>query len=375
MSDLDLIEMRKSYAEAAEAEIRKEEGIYSSQITPVQTNDADFFKSIIYEHLVKEEDFKSMKLPDRPYYMEPWLRAGTLALLYAERGIGKTWLCLCIAIAITHKLSIGPWKTIKPVSCTYIDGEMSADDLQDRLKKLTASLPDPSAPLWILSSDLLHANNYPSPNLCDPYWREAIYEFFSEKKQYKILILDNLSSLTPGIIENEKQPWDEINQWLLSLRFLGVAVILVHHSGKSGEQRGTSGREDNLDISICLTRPKDYLAEDGAVFDVEFKKARGIKGSRIAKFTIQIQDVEGKLTWTTEKQKYGKKNLIIALLGQGVPQNKISEILNCNKGYVSRIKNEAISGGIINKDANGSCKFTISGKEEYGLIDIERYLR
>jgi putative DNA primase/helicase len=35
-------------------------------------------------------------------------------------------------------------------------------------------------------------------------------------------------------------------------------LLIVHHTGKGGEQRGTSRREDVLDTSISLRRPADY---------------------------------------------------------------------------------------------------------------------
>ncbi len=34
--------------------------------------------------------------------------------------------------------------------------------------------------------------------------------------------------------------------WLLDLRRRKIAVVIVHHAGRSGEMRGTSKREDNV---------------------------------------------------------------------------------------------------------------------------------
>ena len=48
--------------------------------------------------------------------------------------------------------------------------------------------------------------------------------------------------------------------WLLRLRRQGVAVLLVHHAGRSGNPRGTSKREDVLDTVIQLKHPEDYDA-------------------------------------------------------------------------------------------------------------------
>jgi putative DNA primase/helicase len=61
---------------------------------------------------------------------------------------------------------------------------------------------------------------------------------------------------------------------ILDLRRRGVAV--VHHAGVNGRQRGTSRREDTLDTVIALRRPSDYLATQGARFEVHFEKGRGL---------------------------------------------------------------------------------------------------
>jgi len=90
----------------------------------------------------------------------------------------------------------------------------------------------------------------------------------------KLWIIDNLASLASGIDENSKQDWDPINQWLLELRFAGISTIMLHHVNKVGGQRGTSAREDNLDVSVILKPPKNYTPEDGARFICHFSKAR-----------------------------------------------------------------------------------------------------
>ena len=51
--------------------------------------------------------------------------------------------------------------------------------------------------------------------------------------------------------------------WLLELRRRGMTVLLIHHAGKSGDQRGTSAREDIMDTVISLRRPREYsMAEE-----------------------------------------------------------------------------------------------------------------
>jgi len=47
----------------------------------------------------------------------------------------------------------------------------------------------------------------------------------------ELLILDNLSSLTVGLRENDSDGWSPIQEWLLRLRRRGISVLIVHHAG------------------------------------------------------------------------------------------------------------------------------------------------
>ena len=64
----------------------------------------------------------------------------------------------------------------------------------------------------------------------------------------KLVVFDNISTLFGAGPENEAEAWGPAQDLLLGLRRRGVAVLLVHHAGKSGAQRGTSRREDVLDV-------------------------------------------------------------------------------------------------------------------------------
>ena len=78
-----------------------------------------------------------------------------------------------------------------------------------------------------------------------------------------LLVLDNLSTLVTTGSENASDGWVPIQNWLLRLRRQGVAVLLIHHAGTNGLQRGTSRREDALDAVIALRHPEDYSPVQG----------------------------------------------------------------------------------------------------------------
>ena len=73
--------------------------------------------------------------------------------------------------------------------------------------------------------------------------------------------------------ENDSFAWEQVNNWLLQFRRHKIAVILIHHAGRSGETRGTSKREDATFWVIALDDAKKH-SEDmrGARFISRFTK-------------------------------------------------------------------------------------------------------
>lgn len=182
--------------------------------------------------------------------LDPILPEKGLAMLYAARGTGKTHVALGIGFAVATGTKFLNWSAPKPRCVLLIDGEMPAASLQERLASIVASAPsvdlDPTN-IRILAGDLVEAGGI--GNL-------ASLEVQNELDQWldgvDVVILDNLSSLTAVIRDNDAESWGPIQQWLLKLRRRGLSVLIVHHAGKGGEQRGTSRREDVLDTSISL---------------------------------------------------------------------------------------------------------------------------
>ena len=93
-----------------------------------------------------------------------------------------------------------------------------------------------------------------------------------------LIVVDNISCLCRSGRENEAESWLPVQGWALRQRAAGRAVLFIHHSGKNGEQRGASKREDILDTVIKLKRPVDYEPSQGAVFELIFRKGAASQG-------------------------------------------------------------------------------------------------
>jgi RecA-family ATPase len=260
---------------------------------PLQLN----YEADIAKGMMTLDDIINMEIPERVSYLAPWCNAGTLTMIYAKRGVGKTFMSLFVALAITRGVNIGPWKTVTPADVLYVDGEMSTHDIQSRLRGLSARLPKCKATLHFLPASILHEKNLKTPNLMVPEFRDALTANLKDRPKIRVLILDNLSAMTPGRDENDKGSIDPVIQWMLQLRFMDIAVIIVHHAGKNAQVggRGHSGLDDVLDNVILLEQPKDYKASDGMVANVSFTKARSLYGAGAVGFQFSIKEIDGAL--------------------------------------------------------------------------------
>jgi len=147
-----------------------------------------------------------------------------------------------------------------------------------------------------------------------------------------------------GGAENESESWLPVADWALNLRRLGKTVLFVHHDGKGGQQRGTSRKEDVMDVVIKLEHTKDYQAEKGAAFLVKFEKARHLTGDDTKNIEAAlVKDEQGRQVWVYKDAELGMSERILALRVEApdLNQSAIADELGCNRSTVSRAFKEA----------------------------------
>src|SRR3954447_24798006 len=72
-------------------------------------------------------------LPGRQPILDPILATKSLALLYGPRGLGKTFVAMGIAWAAASGGSFLDWRASPATRGVYLDGEMAASEIRDRL--------------------------------------------------------------------------------------------------------------------------------------------------------------------------------------------------------------------------------------------------
>jgi len=296
---------------------------------------------------VSIEAFLSMEFPPRTNILDPWLPSQGLAMAYAYRGVGKTLFALNVAYAVACGGQYLGWNAPAPTGVLYIDGEMPAVVMQERLAVIVKSTGmTPQAPFELLNQDLL-IQGAGMPRIDDGKDQLVIDSIIDSHPGIKLIVVDNISTLT-STKENEADGWLAAQAWALRQRAAGRSVLFVHHSGKNGQQRGTSRREDVLDTVLALRHPADYDPNQGAVFEIHFEKARGIYGDDVKAIEARLMTGENGLSiWTTRTVEESTFARVVRMLQDGMTQSEISAELGIGKSTISKHANRAKSEGLV----------------------------
>lgn len=273
-----------------------------------------------------------MEFKPREMYLEPWLHSQDLCMIFAARGIGKTHFALSVAYAAATGGTFAKWSAPTPRKVLYLDGELPGGVMQKRLLMHCPDVEPQPGYLRIFTPDLLPEGRA-MPDLSTYEGQLAIDDMIGDAE---IVFVDNLSALARSGRENEAESWLPVADWILSLRRRGIAVVLIHHAGKGGQQRGTSKREDLLDVVIGLSRPNDYDPSQGAVFVTEFTKARNLTGSDAESLELRLGGDEDRASWAWSTVESSTYDRVVALTKDGLKPGEICAELEINKSTVSR---------------------------------------
>ncbi len=294
-------------------------------------------------HVVDTDELLNATFDERKYLLEPIISHPTLTMIYSYPGVGKTFFALLLGICISHAQDIYNWKVKSPKCVFYLDGEMNAKDMKERVFKLLNGLGLTSSELNTKGKFCLYG--YPDRqapiDLGQELWREKITQDHLLGK-VDVFIIDNLSSLVQ-LDENDNDAWKPFNAWCKFLRKQGISVIILHHSNKTSSLRGASNKIDALDNMIKLEESKGCIT-------ATFEKHRSIPANLATPFSFEIMDLndsairlnffEKRLSSTRTDFKpvvvklfrhvKEKENLSLRELEKifGVPKSTISTILN-----------------------------------------------
>lgn len=298
-------------------------------------------------HASTAGELMELELPQLETLLSPWLCEKNLVMVHAKRGVGKTHFALGCAYAIASGGRFLEWMAPRPREVLYLDGEMPAQVMQQRLREVAASKGKVPALLRIVTPDI---QQKAMPDLATSSGQAEIDSLINPDTA--LIVVDNLSCLVrSGGAENESESWTTVAEWALRHRRAGRAVMFVHHSGKGGAQRGTSRREDLLDVVIGLRRPSESGEQDGATFEIHFEKARSLVGEAISPIEATLQqDPLGEQCWAVQPVTSATKQQVIDRWEiEGMTIIEVARELGINKSTAARHLQAAMADGELKR--------------------------
>ena len=309
--------------------------------------------------------------PPVHYVIYPLMATETIMQVWSRPGLGKTWFGLELAASLANGHQFLRWKPSKDMDeqnkqwpILYVEGEMRASSLQDRLGTIFDSYMQRGEKFnfnYFNIAPLAEQPNQTFTMLNEEAGRENIEirleEIHQRTGKKPFLFLDNVSCLT-SIQEKDGVEWLSFMGWLIRLRARGYSVVFFHHATKAGDSSsGSNMKERAVDIEIKLDVPdKDEKIESktGAQFKLSFEKWREFNNSSYTTPFIATLDRHHHRWETHEIMKKTKRKVAAALNGSGGDVKAAMAATGLSQAQLYRYKKEIDKEHkLLNKKSNG----------------------
>jgi hypothetical protein len=271
----------------------------------------------------------------------PGILSAGLTLLVAKPKLGKSFLCLLLAMGLANGKV---WESeVEPQKTLYLALEDTRARLRKRLKSIGLEDPCKRVQLicnWVKVNELGELRRYLQNN-----------------PDTRLVIIDTLArfaSWTPG--NNYHIDYEEISQYKALADSYGIALVLVHHeSKKRGQDRfdrvsGSTGLTAAVDAVITLERSRS--GDEGTLFISSRDQEDTEVTLRFNRQTCtwELREPEEGVKLTPERQE------IVAVLkaapGPLRPQD-LAKILGKKEANLCNLLKKLINQGIVERVRTG----------------------
>jgi len=265
---------------------------------------------------------------------EPCLRSETLNEIFAYRGIGKSMLIAGLIRVLIQGGELLTFKSDGGNRVLLVDGELPAGLLQKRLQ-LHVGETDPSA---LMVRSVANMPGHCMPPLSDPKQQKLFVDYI-ERARPDVIIFDTRTAIFKHDTNNAEQLL-RVNDFLIKLRSYGFCVLITHHAGKNGTQRGRTDNDDDLDLIIKLDKRAGWEPGMGLEFDLKFDKVR--YGDHVRPFEAKFDTRTGWQLITGATTTYDR---VVGALKAGRSIQPLAKELGIGVSGVLAIKKRAEDAG------------------------------
>lgn len=293
-----------------------------------------------------------LEFPPREALLGRWLFPGDRMLLHGPRGSGKSHLAMSIALAIAAG-SEGPgllgWAAPQALPVLYLDFELGARRLQRILHSSVFATypPTPTGMLSICAS---------CSRVADASGLQRLTELI-EHVGARVVVVDSQTFAFAVESENDAAMWSPYADWINGLSAREITYIGLGHDGHAlGRARGTSAREDSLDLVLGLERK----GSNGGGIDISlsWSKTRGLAPGDVERLHVRLgsehgpEDSSPAWWWEVDEDEArerrdslnARSEAIRSLSAQGLQQIEIAARLGLSRRAVQRALQRGAGG-------------------------------
>lgn len=226
---------------------------------------------------------------ERQMVLSPILRGGDIVWLYGDPKSCKTWLGLSMAYAVAKgNLEIGKWTSEEPKKVLYVDGEMLADDLTNRIKMIAKGQGHSweEMPFHVICAK---ATETGSINVLEEEIQNQVLSMVQRSK-IDMIVLDNVHCLTDNKVNEIRQ----LITWLFGLARMGVAVLVLDHTNSEGKLQGSASKNRMASLTVKVETDERNAEQ----VEVSFPAARNLHGEDA--LSLKLENVFGKDSFRVE---------------------------------------------------------------------------
>jgi archaellum biogenesis ATPase FlaH len=276
----------------------------------------------------------------------------SITLLHGRGGIGKTWLCLILADAISKGISFMGLNTQR-IPVVYVDFENSLPVLVERVRKIQIE----DVLFWHTTNEVLTP-----PKLDCLKW-----ESYKILPKDALVVFDTLRA-SQSQDENDSKQMAFVMARLKELRDAGFTILLLHHTPKSNDRtyKGSTVILDLADHVLSLHKVRknnlEETADDEESEDVLYRLGTKDKTRYEPYHLFMAFDPEKGFVKAADPVEDDLQAIQEILASKGVMnQGQLFEAAKANLAMNSK-------GKVVNLFKKGEGKFWVSHKERGATI-------
>lgn len=183
-------------------------------------------------------------------------------LIWAPTNVGKSFVAIQLSLALATGGTAFGLPAMSPRRVCYLDGEAGEGDFKARCEQLLQENSDDRENV----GQNLRVLSLPGSNILEEACSQKIIEQLRNVKA-DVLVIDNLLALAPSAAKSNA---DGLFKFVREVQRAGVAVVIVHHSGKDGTNFKGPSDLASLSQNVIRLEGRDQLAsQEGRSAEVD----------------------------------------------------------------------------------------------------------